>query len=210
MGLKEYNQKRDFSSTKEPEGKVKNKKSKRFVIQYHQARAKHYDLRLEYKGVLLSWAVPKGLSKDPEDKRLAVMVEDHPVDYIDFEGIIPKGNYGAGTVEIFDSGNYQPLESFEKGLKKGHLKFVLNGAKLKGGWSLIKIDDKNWLAKKIEDDFAGKRKPTKLPFNQCDVQLAKLSNNLPKGKDWVFEIKYERSAGTAAVLQHRKSFHRFP
>lgn len=101
MALKEYNEKRDFRSSKEPKGKLDNKKGNRFVIQYHQARAKHYDFRLEHKGVLLSWAVPKGLSHNPKDKRLAVMVEDHPVDYINFEGIIPKGNYGAGNCGNF-------------------------------------------------------------------------------------------------------------
>ena len=112
MALKEYNRKRNFNNTNEPKGKlskVENKKLK-FVIQYHQARSKHFDFRLEHNGVLLSWAVPKGLSLNPKDKRLAVQVEDHPLDYINFEGIIPKGNYGAGSVEIFDKG----FESLEK------------------------------------------------------------------------------------------------
>ena len=143
MSLQKYKQKRNFDKTTEPKGKIKKTKSNRFVIQYHQARAKHYDFRLEHNGILLSWAVPKGLSNDPKQKRLAVMVEDHPVDYIDFEGIIPKGNYGAGTVEIFDNGKYMPLEDFSMGLKKGHIKFLLSGKKLKGAWSLIKINDKN-------------------------------------------------------------------
>ena len=106
MSLKEYNQKRDFTLTNEPRGNKGKFKKNRFVIQYHQARAKHYDFRLEFNGVLLSWAVPKGLSLNPKVKRLAVMVEDHPVDYINFEGVIPKGNYGAGTVEIFDKDEY--------------------------------------------------------------------------------------------------------
>ena len=104
--------------------------------------------------MLLSWAVPKGLSQNPKDKRLAVMVEDHPIEYANFEGVIQKGNYGAGSVEIFDSGNYEQLESFNKGLKKGHLKFVLNGKKHKGAWSLVKTDEKNWLAIKENDEFA--------------------------------------------------------
>ena len=134
--------------------KKSSKNQKIFVIQYHVARAKHYDLRLEHNGVLLSWAVPKGLSQNPKDKRLAVMVEDHPIEYANFEGVIPKGNYGAGSVEIFDSGNYEQLESFNKGLKKGHLKFVLNGKKHKGAWSLVKTDEKNWLAIKQNDKFA--------------------------------------------------------
>ena len=194
MSLKEYNEKRDFSSTSEPKGIKGKKKANRFVIQYHQARAKHYDFRLEFNGVLLSWAVPKGLSSNPKDKRLAVMVEDHPVSYIDFEGIIPKGNYGAGTVEIFDSGNYLPIEDMAKGLEKGYIKIVLNGERLKGGWSLIRIDKKNWLIVKIEDEYSkssNKKKSTKLPFESCTAQLATLTDSIPKGKDWIFEIKYD-------------------
>ena len=129
MSLKKYNEKRNFNITSEPSGKPKSKKSKKlnFVIQYHQARAKHYDFRLEYKGVMISFAVPKGLSTNPKDKRLAVHVEDHPLDYQYFEGVIPKGQYGAGTVEIFDKGTYEPLNSFAKGLKDGKLLFFLNG-----------------------------------------------------------------------------------
>ena len=151
MSLKEYHNKRNFKSTNEPKGKVVKGEECKFVIQYHVARAKHYDFRLEYNGVLLSWAVPKGLSTNPKDKRLAVHVEDHPIDYINFEGIIPKGNYGAGTVEIFDNGTYVPLEDIEKGLKKGHIKFFLNGLKIKGGYSLIKFKDNNWFIIKVED-----------------------------------------------------------
>lgn len=194
MSLKEYNRKRDFSSTSEPQGKIVKGSAKKFVVQYHEARAKHYDFRLEYHGVLLSWAVPKGLSQNPKDKRLAVMVEDHPLDYASFEGIIPKGNYGAGTVEIFDKGDYLPIEDFDKGMKKGHLKFVLNGEKLKGGWSLTRIKDNNWLIVKIEDDYATKStkpKKKKLPFNSCTPQLATLSQTLPNGKDYIYEIKYD-------------------
>lgn len=193
MKLKKYNEKRDFDKTNEPKGKTKKTSSKRFVVQYHQARAKHYDFRLEYKGVLLSWAIPKGLSNNPKDKRLAVMVEDHPIDYINFEGIIPKGNYGAGTVEIFDKGKYLPIDDFESGLKKGHLKFVLSGKKLQGGWSLIRIDEKNWLIVKLEDEFIKKEKPkkTSLPFKSASVELATLTDKIPKGKEWIFEIKYD-------------------
>lgn len=194
MGLKEYNKKRDFSSTNEPKGEVKKKSAKRFVIQYHVARAKHYDFRLEHKGVLLSWAVPKGLSQNPKDKRLAVMVEDHPTNYINFEGIIPKGNYGAGTVEIFDKGEYLPIEDLDKGLKKGHIKIVLNGKKCKGGFSLIRTNDNQWLAIKLEDEFCqtSQRKPkTKLPFDDLSPSLATLTDKIPRGKDWVFEIKYD-------------------
>lgn len=193
MSLTEYKKKRNFKNTSEPVGKIIKTKANRFVIQYHQARAKHYDFRLEHNGVLLSWAVPKGLSTNPKDKRLAVHVEDHPVDYIDFEGIIPKGNYGAGTVEIFDFGTYLSSEDLDKGLKKGHIKIVLNGNNLKGGWSLIRTDEKNWLAVKLEDEFATtkKTKKSKLPFKTASVQLATLTNKIPKGKDLIFEIKYD-------------------
>ena len=118
MALKEYKQKRDFKSTTEPVGKIKKDCEYRFVIQYHEARAKHYDFRLEHAGVLISWAVPKGLSTNIKDKRLAVHVEDHPIDYISFEGTIPKGQYGAGKVEIYDNGVYIPISDFKSGFKK--------------------------------------------------------------------------------------------
>ena len=193
MSLKEYHKKRNFKTTNEPKGKIEKCEEHKFVVQYHEARAKHYDFRLEHNGVLLSWAVPKGLSKNPKDKRLAVHVEDHPLDYVDFEGIIPQGNYGAGTVEIFDNGTYVPLEDFEKGLKKVHIKFFLNGTKLKGGYSLIKFKENNWFIIKIEDEFAGveKKKNKKIPFKNTPVQLATLTDNIPIGKDWIFEIKYD-------------------
>ena len=194
MSLSDYNKKRDFKKTNEPIGKKTSAKSSRFVIQYHQARAKHYDFRLEYDGVLLSWAVPKGLSLNPKDKRLAVHVEDHPVSYIDFEGIIPKGNYGAGTVEIFDFGIYYPVEDFKTGLKKGHIRFFLSGEKFKGGWSLVKMKEDNWIIVKSDDEFKMEKQENKKitpPFKTCSVQLATLSENVPTGKDWVFEIKYD-------------------
>lgn len=193
MSLDEYTEKRNFNLTNEPKGKIKKSKSQKFVVQHHNARTPHYDFRLEHNGVLLSWAVPKGLSTQTNDKRLAVQVEDHPIDYINFEGIIPKGNYGAGTVEIFDSGNYSPIEDISKGLKKGHIKFVLNGKKLQGGWSLIKTKSKNWLIVKMDDEFAKTSKPkkSKLPFKTCEAMKATLTKTVPKGKDWIFEIKYD-------------------
>ena len=192
MELSEYSKKRNFSKTSEPKPKKETVKKFRFVIQRHKARATHFDLRLEHKGVLLSWAVPKGLSISPNEKRLAVMVEDHPVDYINFEGIIPKGNYGAGTVDIFDKGTYVQVYDFDKGLKKGHLKFFLNGDKLKGEWSLVKIDQKNWLVIKSKDEFAKiASKKIKNPFKKCEVQLATLTEKIPSGKNWIFEIKYD-------------------
>lgn len=202
MALETYNKKRDFSSTNEPRGKQKKQsRDLIFVIQYHKARAKHYDFRLEWNGVLLSWAVPKGLSLDPNQKRLAVHVEDHPIEYANFEGIIPKGNYGAGSVEIFDHGTYIPSYDVDYGLKKGHIKFVLQGQKYQGEWSLIRMDEKNWFIKKSDDEFAkinkklaknGKKsaKKSKLPFKTANVMLAKLTSRLPKD-GWLFEIKYD-------------------
>ncbi|ALR31463.1 3'-phosphoesterase [Chryseobacterium sp. IHB B 17019] len=167
MALKDYNAKRKFDETSEPKGKAKKSKDKLiFVIQRHAASRLHYDFRLEMEGVLKSWAVPKGPSLDPKDKRLAMMVEDHPYDYKDFEGNIPEGNYGAGQVEIWDSGTYEPLDndsklSDEKELLKelhaGSLKFILYGKKLKGEFALVKMknnEDNSWLLIKHKDEFA--------------------------------------------------------
>ncbi len=196
MTLDKYNKKRDFSKTNEPKGKItRSSKRLKFVIQYHRARVDHYDFRLEHNGILLSWAVPKGLSLNPKVKRLAVMVEDHPLDYSNFEGIIPKGNYGAGTVEIFDNGNYIAKDSIEQGLKKGHIKIILNGKKIKGAFSLVRIDEKNWIIIKEQDEFAGVREKvaikTKNPFKNCSPMLATLSEKVPCEKSWIYEIKYD-------------------
>lgn len=163
--LQQYKAKRDFSQTPEPAGKtVKKGKQLRFVVQRHQASRLHYDFRLEIGGVLVSWAVPKGPSMNTADKRLAVHVEDHPVDYIDFEGEIPKGNYGAGKVEVWDQGTFMPVDGQQKpitekkaaeNIVKGELKIVLNGKKLKGGFVLVQLKDgKNWLLIKHKDEFA--------------------------------------------------------
>ncbi len=153
--LKKYNQKRDFNKTPEPKGKVKEtKKQLKFVVQHHLATRDHYDLRLEWKGTLKSFAVPKGPSYNPNDKRLAVMVEDHPLDYRNFEGIIPKGEYGGGTVMIWDEGTWEPQEDPTTGFKKGALKFVLKRKKLLGKWALIKMEDNNWLLIKEKDQYS--------------------------------------------------------
>lgn len=192
MSLKEYKQKRNFDSTKEPKPKKVSSKNKRFVIQYHKARANHYDFRLEHNGVLVSFAVPKGLPKSPKEKRLAVHVEDHPVDYINFEGIIPKNNYGAGSVEIYDKGYYLSKKSFSNSLKQGHITVILNGEKTKGEFNLIKTSDNNWIIIKANDQFAqNPTEKTKLPFDSHKCQLATLTNDIPKGKNWMFEIKYD-------------------
>ena len=144
MALEEYRRKRDFKKSPEPEGKVAKKKRKHlfFCVQKHLASHLHYDLRLELNGVLLSWAVPKGPSLDPKTKRLAMHVEDHPIDYGEFEGVIPEG-YGAGIVMLWDRGTWTPeVDDVEAALKKGDLKFTLNGFKLKGSWVLVRT--KGW------------------------------------------------------------------
>lgn len=186
MGLQKYQNKRDFSNTCEPKGKVKKSEQKRFVVQFHRARRDHYDFRLEHGGVLLSWAIPKGLSNKTGDKRLAVHVEDHPVDYIDFHGTIPKGNYGAGTVEIFDKGTYLTNVNLTKGMKDGNFKVTLLGDKLKGTWNFSRMDEKNWLAIKCKTNST---KPN--PFDKVDVQLATLCSSVPSGKNWIYEIKFD-------------------
>jgi len=140
MALEEYKRKRNFTRTPEPEGKVVKPKGKErfFCVQKHLASHLHYDFRLEHNGVLLSWAVPKGPSLDPKTKRLAMHVEDHPVEYGDFEGVIPEG-YGAGIVMLWDRGTWTPeADDVDAALKKGDLKFTLNGYKLKGSWVLVR------------------------------------------------------------------------
>src|SRR5512132_358823 len=141
MALKEYRAKRRFGVTPEPAGKklAARRRDLIFVVQKHRATALHYDFRLEWKGVLLSWAVPKGPSLDPSVKRLAMEVEDHPIEYAKFEGIIPEGEYGGGTVMIWDNGTWTPeVEDVDAALKKGELKFALSGRKLKGSWVLVR------------------------------------------------------------------------
>lgn len=168
MTLTLYKKKRDFKSTKEPAGKAVREGAKKltFVIQRHKASHLHYDFRLEMDGVLKSWAIPKGPSMNPGDKRLAIQVEDHPLEYGTFEGTIPEGNYGAGIVEIWDSGVYSDTimsgqrvdeKQMLEGLKEGNLKFRLYGKKLKGEFTLVKMkgrNDNSWLLMKHKDEFA--------------------------------------------------------
>jgi bifunctional non-homologous end joining protein LigD len=166
MSLVKYKSKRNFSATPEPEGKIeKTNPSLSFVVQRHKASRLHYDFRLEMDGVLKSWAVPKGPSLNPKDKRLAMMVEDHPYSYKDFKGVIPSG-YGAGIVEIWDKGTYTDIEKSDRAtaekklkaaLKAGNLKFSLKGKKLKGEFALVKLksDQENaWLLIKHNDEYA--------------------------------------------------------
>jgi DNA ligase D-like protein (predicted 3'-phosphoesterase) len=167
--LLEYRKKRDFRSTREPRGKKSRSKGKqRFVIQKHGASSLHYDFRLEVGGVLKSWAVPKGPSTDPRDKRLAVSTEDHPLDYAGFEGVIPEGEYGAGSVIVWDAGTYRnlsPNDAMDKQIEEGHVSFWLDGQKLHGGYVLQRIAEgkkERWLLIKMDDDAAdARRKPVK-------------------------------------------------
>lgn len=256
--LKEYNKKRNFALTSEPEGKILTEKTKKsnlsartstkklkkatspskaatkqknikketktaktnsggiFVVQYHAARRTHFDLRLEIDGVLASWAVPKGLSYYENEKRLAVHVEDHPLEYAKFEGVIPAGEYGAGEVLIWDTGVWHQTEE-NKGLKSGVLKFTLKGKRLKGKWALINISkgkDDNWIiikehdkylnsddlskyvtsiksGKTFEDLRATNAVKAKNPFNFVSPMLAKLADKIPSGLNFLYEIKYD-------------------
>jgi bifunctional non-homologous end joining protein LigD len=174
MALEEYRKKRDFTKTPEPAGVVKPAKGSErfFCVQKHLASHLHYDVRLEHNGVLLSWAVPKGPSLDPKTKRLAMKVEDHPLDYGEFEGVIPEG-YGAGIVMLWDRGTWTPeVDDVDAALKKGDLKLTLNGYKLKGSWVLVRTggrypgargggaasgsgDGRTWLLIKHRDDWSG-------------------------------------------------------
>src|SRR3979490_1487862 len=169
MPLKEYREKRDFRLSPEPSGLASKKQSKRsrsriYVVQKHQASRLHYDFRLEHNGVLLSWAVPKGPSLDPSIKRLAIQVEEHPVEYAKFEGVIPEDQYGAGTVMVWDIGTWRPeQDDVANAIKKGELKFTLRGKKLRGSWVLVRTPGygrsarKSWLLIKHRDRYVSKR-----------------------------------------------------
>jgi len=168
--LKKYREKRDFRKTGEPKGGKKRTAAEPvFVIQKHDARRLHYDFRLEVDGVLKSWAVPKGPSTDPKEKRLAVPTEDHPLEYGDFEGVIPEGEYGAGTVLVWDTGAYRNLRSekdsdgasMQESLEQGKVEVWLAGKKIEGGYALVRTADDRWLLIKKKDDAAdARRNPT--------------------------------------------------
>src|SRR5688572_13266966 len=165
--LSEYARKRDFSRTPEPSGRAAPRRGRggalRYLIQKHDASRLHYDFRLELDGTLKSWAVPKGPSLDPSEKRLAVQVEDHPLDYGDFEGVIPEKEYGGGSVMLWDTGGWTPEGDARAGLRKGHLAFTLQGRKLAGRWSLVRMQGReddgraSWLLIKADDEHARRR-----------------------------------------------------
>jgi bifunctional non-homologous end joining protein LigD len=187
QSLKKYRSKRDFSVTEEPEGSERSNGSAKkllYVIQKHQASQLHYDFRLEWRGVLLSWAVPKGPSLDPAVKRLAARVEDHPVEYGGFEGTIPEGEYGGGTVMLWDRGTWTPESpDVDEALRKGELKFTLNGKKLKGSWVLVRTKGyggskkESWLLIKHRDRYASsedvlEKKPRSVASNKLLDEIA--------------------------------------
>ena len=155
--LAEYNRKRRFEVTPEPAGKQARARKEilEFVVQKHRASRLHYDFRLEHDGVMLSWAVPKGPSLDPANKRFAMQTEDHPIEYNQFEGVIPEGEYGGGTVMIWDRGTWEPqVDDVDTALIKGDLKFSLNGKKLRGSWVLVRMRPRQWLLIKHRDKIA--------------------------------------------------------
>lgn len=203
--LKEYHKKRDFKITREPSGRSSGRKKSQklsFVIQEHHARRLHYDFRLEWDGVLKSWAVPKGPSTNPHDKRLAFQTEDHPLEYGKFHGSIPKGEYGAGEVFIWDKGSWEPEGDPSEGLRKGHLEFVLKGKRLKGRWILVRTRAKDeakkqWLLIKRSDGESSSRSwPGFIP-----PQLPRLTNKVPSDSSWVHEMKFD-GYRIQAHLQH--------
>src|SRR6202171_5922007 len=188
--LSTYRKKRDFEKTAEPSGEaaIAPSKQRRFVIQKHDAPQLHYDLRLEFDGVFKSWAVARGPSLDPHDKRLAVEVEDHPLDYCDFEGTIPKGQYGGGTVQLWERG-YWESDDPEGGYKKGDLKFTLYGEKLRGSWVLVRMrHDRsggkrtNWVLIKHRDEFAKEGNANSILDADQSVASGRTMDQIAKGK----------------------------
>jgi bifunctional non-homologous end joining protein LigD len=222
MALEEYKKKRNFSSTPEPSGDtdvVERRKQSRgelfFCVQKHLASHLHYDLRLEWNGVLLSWAVPKGPSIDPGDKRLAMHVEDHPIEYGTFEGVIPEG-YGAGIVMLWDRGTWEPeSDDVDAALKKGDLKFRLDGFKLKGSWVLVRTggygrsssgrgsgDGRSWLLIKHRDDWAGPLDITTFAPLSVKTPDADLADILASGNPDIWRSHAPAKGGdTGAMFQ---------
>lgn len=219
--LKAYNTKRDFTKTAEPKGVTGRKQGNSFIVQKHAATRLHYDFRLELDGVLKSWAVTRGPSLNPDDKRLAVRTEDHPLGYADFEGSIPKGEYGGGTVMLWDRGTWEPEPGKDprKTLEEGHLHFTLRGERMKGEWLLIRMKPRpgekreNWLLRKIEDAHAGEsgdlvdREITSITTGRSMAEIAAGARAISlKGKRGAaFERAMEEARRTALPIKHRKS-----
>jgi bifunctional non-homologous end joining protein LigD len=190
--LEAYQRKRDFAATPEPKARKARTAGRSFVVQEHHARSHHFDFRLEMNGVLVSWAVPKGPPEDFAAKRLAVHVEDHPLEYGKFEGEIPKGNYGAGKVAIWDKGEWEPVErDWRKEFEDGKLKFALRGGKLKGTYLLARMkEEPNWLFRKLEDERPVAEVTRETPA-YVPPQLARVVPSVPEGREWIHEIKLD-------------------
>lgn len=209
MGLREYQRKRDFRKTPEPRGRLQRKgKRLSYLIQKHDASHLHYDFRLEHDGVLLSWAVPKGPSLNPSQKRLAVHVEDHPIEYGKFEGTIPEGEYGGGTVMLWDRGTWEPINDPKTGIKSGRLEFTIHGEKLQGRWMLVRRggkssgnNERNWFLFKIDDDFADTRKDITKTEPLSVATGRNLDEIAANGKVW----KSNRSNDVETAVSNRRS-----
>lgn len=218
--LERYNEMRDFALTDEPKGTTKRGSGRSFVVQKHAARALHYDFRLEHDGVLLSWAVPKGPSLSPEDKRLAVRTEDHPVGYRDFEGTIPKGQYGGGSVIVWDKGTFRAVDALDAGLAKGHVAVELDGEKLHGRYDLVRLRDRedrgrgreNWLLVKKADEHAREGKKADIVKNApksvlSDRTVEEVAEGVvaPKASVRADAKKTKTTAKTKAEAKNKKS-----
>jgi bifunctional non-homologous end joining protein LigD len=214
--LVEYRRKRDFTKTAEPEGRrVRTAKQRAFVIQKHAASHLHYDLRLEHDGVMKSWAVLKGPSLDPSVKRLAMEVEDHPIEYNKFEGTIPKGEYGGGTVMLWDRGTYgyggsdaDPDEGLRRGYEKGDLKLVLNGKRLKGSWVLVRMrrdrpGKPQWLLIKHRDEHAAPDSDVTAE-QQTSVATGRTMEEIASGKSRVWRSNRPPEQKAANLLRAAK------
>lgn len=209
--LTKYRAKRDFTRTAEPEGKgARSGKKLSYVIQKHAARRLHYDFRLEWNGTLMSWAVPKGPSENPNDKRLAVHVEDHPVAYGRFEGTIPKGEYGGGTVMLWDRGWWQPHGDPDEEMKKGKLSFELHGERLKGNWALVQLrarskrDKDNWLLIKEKDDVARSKGKSTVERETDSVSTGRAMEEIAEGKRvWHSNKKLMASSSKKKIRSER-------
>jgi bifunctional non-homologous end joining protein LigD len=212
--LREYRAKRDFTRTSEPSGEGRSRKRKsglRYLIQKHDASRLHFDFRLELDGVLKSWAVTRGPSLNPADKRLAVHVEDHPLDYGDFEGTIPEGEYGGGTVMLWDEGTWEPLEDPDEGLKEGKLKFRLHGERLKGGWALVRMRSdraagsrrakrENWLLIKEKDEEARAEKRPLIEREKRSVRTDRTMEEIADGDlEWTKSGARKKAKATKAA-----------
>ncbi|MBC7171385.1 MAG: hypothetical protein H5U40_03105, partial [Polyangiaceae bacterium] len=224
--LSEYRKKRDFRRTSEPQGgEPRSRGAPLFCVQQHDARRMHYDFRLEIDGVLKSWAVPKGPSLDPETKRLAVPTEDHPLDYAQFEGIIPKGQYGGGTVMLWDLGTFHSRGDASEAYERGKLVLELEGEKLRGGFTLVRTGDDAWLLRKRRDAFAKKGdevpeksvktgrdlasiaavgEPAAMPLTIAPA-LATLVEAPPEGDGWLHELKLDGYRVIARVEHGRRA-----